>query len=43
MSTSVSQRDCQGLQEKFGKAEQDCFGSPGTDWDFSQSWGLEVQ
>ena len=33
----------QGLQEKLGKAEQDCFGTPGTDWDISQNWGFVVQ
>jgi hypothetical protein len=33
----------QGLQEKFSKAEQDCFGVTGTGRDFSQNWGFEVQ
>jgi hypothetical protein len=27
----------QGLQEKFCKAEQACFGAPGTGWDFSKN------
>ena len=31
----------QGLQDKFYKVEQDCFGAPGTGWDFSQNWGFE--
>ena len=30
------------LQEKFCKAEQDCFGAPGIGWDFSQNWGFKV-
>ena len=33
----------QGLQEKFCKAEQDCFGAPGTGWDFSENWGFELK
>lgn len=33
ISTSVSERDCQGLKDKFCKAEQDCFGAPETDRD----------
>jgi hypothetical protein len=28
------------FQEKFCKAEHDSFGTPGTDWDFSQNWGF---
>ena len=27
-------------KRKFCKAEQDCFGAPGTGWDFSQNWGF---
>jgi hypothetical protein len=30
-------------KEKICKAEQDCFGAPGTGWNFSQNWGFEVQ
>ena len=33
----------QGLQEKFCKAEQDCFGAPGTGWDFSENWRFELK
>ena len=25
------------------QGEQDCFGAPETDWDFSQNWGFDVQ
>jgi len=32
----------QGFQENFCKAERDCFWTPGTDWDFSQNWGFEI-
>ena len=27
-------------KEKFCKAEQNCFGAPGTGWNFSQNWDL---
>jgi hypothetical protein len=33
----------QDLQEKFCKAEQDCFGAPGTGCDFPQNWGFELK
>ena len=33
----------QGPQEKFCKADQDCFEAPVTDWDFSQNWGFDLK
>ena len=33
----------QGLQEKFCKVDQDCFGAPWTGWDLSQYWGFELK
>ena len=40
MVLSAQQR---ALQEKFCKAEQDCFGPPGTGCNFSQNWGFQVK
>ena len=31
-----------GPPRKICKAEQDCFGAPGTGWDFSQNRGFEL-
>jgi len=41
--TETGKNNTQGLQEKWCKAEQDCFGAPETGWDFSQNCGFEVQ
>ena len=30
-------------KRNFARLLQDCFGAPGTGWDFSQNWGFEDQ